>query len=372
VREPPKGGRQHAPWVSIREGIVEHGEAIRTLTEGMESPCATCQTSPCCSHLPLHTFAVTNLIELDHARYLLNFDRIQLGLSASGDWSVYYVYPCRFLHRDNLSCTVHATPEQPRICAQYNPYNCWYKRTLTKTVSDEFLQIDRPRFEYILSQVQFDELRNVTSVPDWATMVEAMRDMTATPPPATTDPPASDPPFEAWREAVLTGIEPRDPVEPMDYGALADPCTGCAAYCCETLVFPQAMPVNISSLDYYRFALGFPGVELGLAEDSWSLVVKTRCRHLEGTRCAIFGAPDRPLICRYFDAWKCTYRINFGLPRPAGFLRLRLEQWQSLTECFRFDQYGKIVEFPALADVRAHAEARWHEALVVEGDRKGD
>lgn len=365
VRAKPPKGAQIIPWNSIAEGVVDYGETKKSFAEGMDSPCATCTTSPCCTHLPLHTFRVTNMIELDHARYLLNFDRIELGLNASGDWGVYYVYPCRFLDRGDLSCTVHATPEQPQICVQYNPYNCWYKRSLTRSVGDEFLQIDRPRFEYILSQVQFDEFRNITSVPDWAAMVEAMRDVTATPPPVMQEPPASDPPFDSWREAVRTGVEERDPPARLEYGALADPCTGCAASCCETLVFPQAsLPTTISMLDYFRFALGFPGVELGLADDSWALVVKTRCRHLEGTRCGIYGTAERPLICKYYDAWKCTYRINFGLPRPPGFLRLRFEQWEWLTECFRFDEFGHIVEFPGLADIRGHIEARWHSALA--------
>jgi hypothetical protein len=115
----------------------------------------------------------------------------------------------------------------------------------------------------------------------------------------------------------------------------------------------------MSSLDYYRFVLGFPGVELAIADDVWSIVVKTRCRHLEGNRCAVYGRPERPLICNYYDAWKCTYRINFGLPRPAGFLRVRLEQINAVTECFGFDQYGAISQFPPTEAIRQHIEEGW-------------
>src|SRR5437879_9821309 len=98
--------------------------------QAMESPCMSCPTSPCCTYLPLHKFRIQSLTELDHAVYLLNFDRIELGLSQEGDWSVYYQATCRFLDPDNFGCTIHDTPEQPHICVQYNPYQCWYKRVL--------------------------------------------------------------------------------------------------------------------------------------------------------------------------------------------------------------------------------------------------
>ena len=80
-----------------------------TLQEARSSPCATCPTSPCCTHLPLHTFHVENMRGLDHAQYLLNFDHIEVGLSQTGEWSAYYRYPCRFLNPDDVQCTIHET-----------------------------------------------------------------------------------------------------------------------------------------------------------------------------------------------------------------------------------------------------------------------
>src|SRR4051812_29338273 len=117
-----------------------------SLREARESPCMTCATSPCCTHVPLHTFQIRTLRDLDHAIYLLNFERIVLGLAPSGEWSVYYKYPCRFLDRSNPGnylCTIHATPLQPQICVNYSPFTCWYKRALTPGLSGEFLTVDR-------------------------------------------------------------------------------------------------------------------------------------------------------------------------------------------------------------------------------------
>ena len=98
-----------------------------SLADARRSPCLTCSTSPCCTHLPLDSFTMTALMDLDNARYLLNFADIDLGLAPSGEWSVYYARPCRFLDPGDATCTIHATERQPNICATYNPYSCWYR-----------------------------------------------------------------------------------------------------------------------------------------------------------------------------------------------------------------------------------------------------
>lgn len=357
------------PWNSIAEGVINLEDRRLTYAEAAASPCASCPTAPCCTHLPLHTFKITNMIELDHALYLLNFDRIELGLSASGEWSVYYTYPCRFLDRKKFTCTVHNTPEQPQICVHYNPYQCWYKRVFTKSASDDFLRVDRPRMEFILSQIVFDESRNIIEVPAWETLLEEFASPSLHLESAISEPPIHDPVTEAWREMIVlqNGHNSKSP-ETYTYDALQEPCAGCQAYCCQTLVFPQSTPAHMSGLDYYRFCLGFPGVELGLADDSWSIIVKTTCRHLQGQRCGLYGQPQRPLICKYYDAWKCTYKINFGLPRPAGFLRVKLEQFRWLTECFQFDQTGAIVQFPATDMIRDYIEEQWRAELMIQPD----
>lgn len=353
------------PWNSIAESIVSVEALQLTHKEALNSPCASCPTSPCCTHVPLHTFAITNMIELDHAAYLLNFDRIELGLSASGEWSVYYTYPCRFLDRHDFTCTVHNTPTQPQICVSYNPYNCWYKRVFTKSTSPDFLRIDRQRFEFILPEIVFDEERNITEVPDWETLIESLAGVPLQPNPAVSKPPGFDPVTDKWQKLIVNlNNDQSSDEQTYGYKDLNDPCSGCEAYCCKTLVFPQAPPANITNLDYYQFCLGFPGIELGIADDTWSLLVKTTCRHLQDNRCTIFGRPERPLICKYYDAWKCTYKINFGLPRPDGFLRVSLDQFGWLTGCFEFDQNGQIVQFPSTEAIRQSIEEKWRNELT--------
>jgi hypothetical protein len=148
--------------------------------------------------------------------------------------------------------------------------------------------------------------------------------------------------------------------DPATYGygdeALKDACAGCGAHCCKTLVFPQGIPTSASNLDYYRFALGFPGVELGISNGAWTMALHTSCRHLRDNRCSIYGKPERPLICSYYDEWGCTYRWQYGQPRSDGFLRVKLEQFDALSSAFRFDVDGEIVEMPLVESLAAQAD----------------
>jgi len=336
-----------------------------SIDEAREAPCMNCNSSPCCVHVPLHTFQIKSMVDVDHAMYMLNFDRIVLGISVTGDWSVYYRYPCRFLDRsdaDNAICSIHNSPLQPQICVNYNPYNCWYKRALTGNATDEFILIDRQRMNAVAAELEFDETRLLSATPDWPVL-----ELIAANNPITQDygtPPQADPVFEQWLEETALGITSRAPKARRGYHDFADPCTGCAAHCCKTLVFPQARPTTRRSLDYLQFALGFPGIELGVADGDWMLVVKAQCNHLtEDNRCGIYESPERPAICRYYDASACSYVAQFGVPRPEGLLRVQLEQFFWMVESCAFDDEGNILSMPVVDDLREIVETRWIEEL---------
>ena len=78
--------------------------------EAAESPCASCPTAPCCTCLPLGKIRLESFTEVDHARFLLNFDGIELGLSRSGDWRAYFRTPCRFLDAGDASAAFTTPP----------------------------------------------------------------------------------------------------------------------------------------------------------------------------------------------------------------------------------------------------------------------
>ena len=337
-----------------------------TLREAQASPCMTCTTSPCCTHVPLHTFQVRSLRDLDHAIYLLNFERIVLGLAPNGDWSVYYKYPCRFLDRSDpksYRCTIHGTETQPQICVNYSPFSCWYRHALVPGVGAGFITIDRRRLEVILEHVRFDDQRTVVETPDWAGLIELCAALPLAPDDFG-EPPAPEPIFEQWLAGAANGLV-APPKRKRSYADFLDACTGCGAWCCKTLVFPYSRPAGRRNLDYLQFVLGFPGIEVGVSDGDWSIVVRTRCRHLTAdNRCGVFGQAERPSLCRYFDATGCSYVAQFGAPRPEAFMRIRLEQFFWLVEALRFDDDGGIVALPGTEQLREVVEDRWRSAVV--------
>lgn len=326
--------------------------AALSFAQARESPCLTCETSPCCRYLPVYHFQVTNFVELDYALYLLNFRHIVLGLSATGEWAVYFRQPCRFLSLEDSMCTLHDSPEQPSICRHYNPYSCWYRKVLAGDVHEEFVLVDRARLGWIAERLLFDDQRNLVGAPEWAETLAAFAGMPVEDVEHEDDPRPDEPDeTNGWRPvAVTAGPATRhrysDPV-------VADPCTGCAAYCCTTLVFPTALPGNAAQLDYLRFCLGFPGVELGIDGEGWSLVVHTTCRHLDGGRCGLYGEPDRPIRCSHYDALRCDYKVRFSGPDPEEFLRVPLERFGALAEAFAFDDNGQPVGVPVYEALQA-------------------
>lgn len=333
-----------------------------------EYPCDTC-SAPCCSYLPLHTFTISNIRELDHALYLLNFPRIELGISATGEWGVYYRYPCRFLNREKGLCSIYGDELRPSICAHYSPYACWYKRVIGPNVHTTFLRINRQRMDALVEQLTFDEDHNLVSIPDWPTM-HALFEKLPIAQSFNEDWPEEDPIFERWLYEAAYSV-PKESVAATEhsYLSLSNPCTGCGAFCCKYLIFPQAAPTTRVNLDYLQFVLGFPGIEIGVSDGDWFVVVQTHCRHLLENRCSIFGKPERPQICTFYDAHGCQYVAQFGVPRPNNFMRIKLEQFYWLVEPMSFDQYGNITYMPSIEELRQHAERQWHKTVLAEAEQ---
>ena len=366
------------PWRSIRDGVVAPTGASQSYEASLASPCLSCSTSPCCTHLPIHNFRVSSFGDLNYAGYLLNFAHLRLAIGRNGDWSVYYAYPCRFLDRTSFTCSLHDTPEQPRVCANYNPYGCWYRKTFASADSPELLLIDRARFAVLTGLLRFDEHQRLVDAPDFDLVREAVSGVLVAPDedtePDVAIPSLADPAFDDSIANVRTKAAADTAIGPVAVTLISaadagsnSPCDGCSAPCCETLVFPQGVPSAASGFDWFRFCLGFPGIELSISQDQWSLVLKTRCQHLQDGRCSIYGKPERPLFCRYYDEWKCTYRIEFGSTPPPTTFRVRLDQYDALLDCFDLDVTGNVVGMSAHDAMRAHVEASIRGSVTTGG-----
>jgi hypothetical protein len=197
---------------------------------------------------------------------------------------------------------VHDTDEQPEICKNYNPYSCWYRASMTSMVTPDFMFVDRSRLEFLSAHVTFADNRDISGIPDWDQLLVSMAGIADDEPWEDAAPP-TDAAYQQWRALVHMEqpheTPPSEPESTLAYTDNASPCDACSAPCCETLTFPQGLPGTRSSVDFYRFCLGFPGVELLVTDLGWSIAIKSRCRHLKDSRCSIFGQPERPLFCRY-------------------------------------------------------------------------
>ncbi|HWE56041.1 MAG TPA: hypothetical protein VG435_11035 [Acidimicrobiales bacterium] len=315
---------------------------VLTFAEARESPCLTCSSSPCCTHLLLGTLDLDTLIRVDHALYLLNFDGIYLTMNGARDEAQVYLHqPCGFLDQRGL-CSVHSTPVQPAVCKAYKSQTCSYRRISPDTHGGVPL-LDHARMTAFVERLVFDDERQVIERPEWPELIAAFSEL----------------PFE--RQPLRSGAGDWQPVAaPAGPGArfrfsdpqVSSPCTGCQAWCCQVLTFDRGRPSDASQLDFMKYSLGFPGVELAISDDTWRILVHTSCRHLENGRCSVYGKPERPLECEAYDEFECDYRRTGGLPHDAPSVRLRLDQFSDVAGSIVFDELGQILAIPPVAVLR--------------------
>jgi len=202
----------------------------------------------------------------------------------------------------------------------------------------------------------FDDERQVIGGPEWDEIMEAFHALPLERRQAPA--PGPDPVLEEWRTIVLSekgATGPRSVHRYADAQVLA-PCEGCEAWCCKRLVFNRGLPGDASQLEFLRYCLGFPGVEIGIASDSWAVIVHTTCRHLDGNRCSVYGTDERPLRCGYYNALDCKYRSHFGSPRPDEIIRVSRDQFATVADSMVFDELGRIVAMPPMDVMRNRIE----------------
>lgn len=328
--------------------------------QAREAPCLTCTTSPCCTHLLLRDFQLDTIMDVDYALFLLNFEGIVLGLQADRKVDAYLHQPCGNLDVQSGLCAVHSTGEQPAVCVHYKSQTCSYRHVFTTDLDPDKVLLDWRRMSWLADQIVFDDHRRVTGFPDWAALLQAFAQMPTERRPAPVPPP--DPMLEEWKSIVLSEKPEGDDAGGRQFHRfsdpeVSDPCHDCGAWCCKTLVFDRGLPGDASQIEYLRYCIGFPSVEIGVAAESWAVIVRTSCRHLVDNRCAVYGTDQRPLKCDYYDAMSCAYRGHFGQPRPDDVVRVSRAQFATVADSLVFDHLGRIVAIPPVEVLRGRLEA---------------
>jgi hypothetical protein len=316
----------------------------------------TCTASPCCTYLLVRNFQFESLTDVDYGAYILNFEGFLLRLHRDGKVDVYFHQPCRLLDVGTGLCTVHGTEDQPSVCVHYNAHSCWYRHGMTADVDRDGPLLDRARMKWLAARMTFDDSRQVTGSPDWEEMLQTFESMPVERRQAPAPPP--DPVFEEWRSITLSPNGPERSPQPHRFGdaVVSDPCRQCEAWCCKTLIFHRSHPTNAGQVDFLRYCTGFPGVEIGVSNEDWALIVRATCRHLKDNRCSVFGTDERPLRCTYYDELKCKYRLYFGTPRPEDMIRIPREHFGVLAASVMFDDQGQVTGLPSVDALRAMVE----------------
>ena len=305
------------------------------LSQARANPCAGCHT-PCCTFLPLYDFQLTNHATLDYALYLIGFANIEFALVQNSLWRVHYRMRCSNLDQENR-CVVHNTPDKPSVCRNYDPFQCFYVKAFGAKKDPAYVRFDRDRFLQYAQNLVFDEHRNIVSYPDMNVLFSQL------------------PPFVEKNEEPVP-LDFDQPRENKRVGArfFTNPCHDCASYCCQSISFPRGLIHTYAELDYLRFCLGFPGVELSVnSQLQWSITIRTRCTHLgEDNRCSLYGNDMRPQVCTLYDQNACAYRSRFSTQQHPQELRIHRDELLAIRKNSSFLQSGEQAVLPSFQQIR--------------------
>ncbi len=83
-------------------------------------------------------------------------------------------------------------------------------------------------------------------------------------------------------------------------------CSHCGAKCCCYFALPIDTPTEWEDFEFIRWYMLHDRATVFIEEDSWYLLVHTRCKHLRNDNlCGIYDT--RPQICRDYTTKNCEY-----------------------------------------------------------------
>lgn len=143
--------------VATRRNFAEFAE---------HNPCDDC-SAPCCRLVILPQPIPETFTALDRLRYLVIHAGTELLVDRKGNWRISSANPCHML-TDDHRCSVHGTSSQPKICVNYSPHGCWYKRNFHDTTQPpDLIRLDLDGFDRVVAEVTFDEHGRIVDVPPY-------------------------------------------------------------------------------------------------------------------------------------------------------------------------------------------------------------
>ena len=299
------------------------------------SLCEGC-VAPCCWSMKVLSYEADTWHDLEYIYFLTCFDEIDIVLVGSRHFRLFYRAPCNYLDTKTgrYDCTLHGLDSKPFTCVEYDESDCFYRHALLGPPLDPspVIRLDRRRWLAMAPLVQIDPDGKIEEMPSLEDVHAAIqRDAQTLPKP----PGVARRPFLGELGA-----------ESLPHRLLSDrsnTCDGCAALCCQVLIFEKPVPRTIRNLEYLRYQLGFPGVSAAVTSKGWRLMVRATCRFFDTdtSQCTIHGSPDRPSLCQFYNQYLCDYR-RFFAAGPDKVLRLGLDEVGVLLDRLPTDSEGHL------------------------------
>ena len=138
-----------------------------TFTQYLEQNlCHSCQ-APCCQIILIPTSVPATFMEIDHIRYRLNFSRLEMAVSKTGDWFILVHDTCGYFDKEAKMCAVHGSDKQPLTCKHYNPHHCWYWLNLESAEAPDIYILNRASFEYWVDWLKFNKNGEIVAAPNF-------------------------------------------------------------------------------------------------------------------------------------------------------------------------------------------------------------
>lgn len=113
-----------------------------------------------------------------------------------------------------------------------------------------------------------------------------------------------------------TAQTPQDRPKPRrrDLRCGEDLCAHCTAKCCKYFALPLEAPADWEDFGHMRWFLLHEGASVFTEDDTWYLMVHTRCKMLrDDNLCAIYET--RPHVCREYSTKDCEYEDDWCYER---------------------------------------------------------
>ncbi len=128
------------------------------------------------------------------------------------------------------------------------------------------------------------------------------------------------------------------------------PCDECSAPCCRYLIVPYKTPSSWMDLDFVRYLLNFPDVNITVSKNgTWGILINQNCVHLDEkkTKCKVHKTSKQPKTCSYYNPYQCNYRINIDTKKPASIYVLTRENFDQWAQYLKFDENGILIDAPS-------------------------